>query len=60
VNNGATTIIGGILTNKQISNLDRTPGLHRIPLLGWLFRNEARDDENRELVIFLTPRIIKS
>jgi type IV pilus assembly protein PilQ len=59
VDDGATTIIGGIFVSReQISN-ERTPLLHRVPLLGWLFRRDTTADESRELLIFITPRIIK-
>ena len=59
VDDGATTIIGGIFVSReQISN-ERTPLLHRVPLLGWLFRRDTVADESRELLIFITPRIIK-
>ena len=37
---------------------DRTPVLHRIPLLGWLFKRDVTNDESRELLIFITPRIV--
>ena len=59
VNDGATTVIGGIFVSREQSSNDRTPGLSRIPLLGWLFRRDSMADESRELLIFLTPRIIK-
>jgi type IV pilus assembly protein PilQ len=59
VDDGATTIIGGIFVSReQISN-ERTPLLHRVPLLGWLFKRDSTSDESRELLIFITPRIIK-
>jgi len=59
VDDGATTIIGGIfVTREQISN-ERTPGLYRLPLLGWLFRRDTTSEESRELLIFITPRIIR-
>ena len=59
VDDGATTIIGGIfISREQISN-ERTPLLHRVPLLGWLFRRDTTSDESRELLIFITPRIIR-
>jgi type IV pilus assembly protein PilQ len=59
VNDGATTVIGGIFVSReQISN-ERTPLLHRIPLLGWMFRRDSTADESRELLIFITPRILK-
>ena len=39
---------------------DRTPGLYKIPILGWLFQRRELTEESRELLIFITPRIIKS
>jgi type IV pilus assembly protein PilQ len=59
VNDGQTTVIGGIYTSSQQSTTDRTPGLGQVPLLNWLFKRERVDDESRELLIFITPRIIK-
>ena len=59
VDDGATTVIGGIFVSREQSLNDRTPLLHRIPLLGYLFRRESISDESRELLIFLTPRIIR-
>jgi type IV pilus assembly protein PilQ len=59
VDDGATTVIGGIFVSREQVSSDRTPLLHRIPLLGWLFRRESTSDESRELLIFLTPRILK-
>jgi type IV pilus secretin PilQ/predicted competence protein len=60
VSDGATTVIGGVyVTNQQTQN-DRTPGVSRIPLLGWLFRRDAVNDTSTELLIFITPRIIRS
>jgi type IV pilus assembly protein PilQ len=59
INDGATTVIGGIFVTREQSNSDRTPLLHRIPLFGWLFRRESMSDESRELLIFITPRILR-
>ncbi len=59
VTNGETTVIGGIYVSREQASQDRTPGLHRIPLLGWLFRRDGITDESRELLIFITPRIIR-
>ena len=39
---------------------DQTPGLSSIPLLGWLFKRESVTDQNTELLIFITPRIIRN
>jgi type IV pilus assembly protein PilQ len=59
VNDGATTIIGGIFVSQEQTSNARTPGLHRIPLLGWLFKRDSQTDQSRELLIFITPRILK-
>lgn len=59
VNDGATTVIGGIFVSREQSATDKTPMLSRIPLLGWLFRRDSVQDDSRELLIFITPRIIK-
>jgi type IV pilus assembly protein PilQ len=59
VSDGATTVIGGIFLSTEREVQDRTPGLHRLPLLGWLFKSNNRSDTSQELLIFLTPRIIK-
>jgi type IV pilus secretin PilQ/predicted competence protein len=59
VSNGETTVIGGIYVSREQASQDRTPGLHRIPLLGYLFKRDSITDDSRELLIFITPRIIR-
>jgi type IV pilus assembly protein PilQ len=59
VNDGQTTVIGGIYTSNQQNLTNKTPGLGEIPLLKWLFRRDRVSDESRELLIFITPRIIR-
>jgi type IV pilus secretin PilQ/predicted competence protein len=56
---GATTVIGGIFVSREQTLNERTPLLNRIPLLGWLFRRDTTTDESRELLIFITPRILR-
>jgi type IV pilus secretin PilQ/predicted competence protein len=41
VEDGATTVIGGIFVSREQSSTDRTPLLHRIPLLGWMFKRDS-------------------
>jgi type IV pilus assembly protein PilQ len=60
VSDGDTTVIGGIYTSNQQNASDRTPGLSQIPLINWLFRRDRVDDQSTELLIFITPRIIKA
>jgi type IV pilus assembly protein PilQ len=57
VSNGETTVIGGIYVSREQTSQDRTPALHRLPLLGWLFKRDTLADESRELLIFITPKI---
>jgi type IV pilus assembly protein PilQ len=59
VRDGGTTVIGGIYKVSTDQGEDRVPGLANIPVLGHLFRNHRRNDENEELLIFITPRVIK-
>jgi len=59
VADGATTVIGGIVVSREQAASDKTPGLNKIPLLGWLFKHDSLTSESRELLIFITPRIIK-
>jgi type IV pilus assembly protein PilQ len=59
VPDGVTTVIGGILQSTESSAIDRTPGISRIPLLGWLFKRTTTSSESQELLVFITPRIIR-
>ena len=59
VGNGDTTVIGGIFESERSSSDSRVPLLHRIPLLGWLFKSRSERESTDELLIFLTPRIIR-
>ncbi len=59
VPDGGTTVIGGIYRTEDSITRERVPLLHSIPILGNLFRSFARTKQNRELLIFITPRIIK-
>ncbi len=59
VRDGGTTVIAGIYqVNDQVSN-NSVPGLAKIPLLGALFRNKDVSKSHDELLIFITPRIVK-
>jgi type IV pilus secretin PilQ/predicted competence protein len=60
VADGETTVIGGIYVSLEQVSQDRVPLLHRLPLLGWLFKRDINSDESRELLIFITPRITRS
>ena len=59
VRDGGTTVIGGIYEVSTDRGEDRVPGLANVPVLGHLFKNKRRNDENEELLIFITPRVMK-
>jgi type IV pilus assembly protein PilQ len=56
---GTTTVIGGVMVNQEFSNSDKTPGLGNVPLLGWLFKRADSNSTNQEILIFITPRIVR-
>jgi type IV pilus assembly protein PilQ len=57
VNDGQTTVIGGIFVSQEQSLKDQTPGLAQIPLIKWLFQRNQVSDQSTELLIFITPKI---
>ena len=59
VRDGGTTVIAGIYQINDQTNENMIPGLHKIPLFGNLFRNKGTFDRHDELLIFITPRIVK-
>lgn len=58
VKSGETLALGGIFSQRHKTGDESVPGLSRIPLLGRLFRHEGKDNERRELVVFITPRLV--
>ncbi len=60
VKDNETIVIGGVYVSQEQTQTERTPGLHRIPLLGWLFKKDLIDENANELLIFITPRIIRN
>ncbi|HEV2976931.1 MAG TPA: type IV pilus secretin PilQ [Casimicrobiaceae bacterium] len=59
VNNGDTAVIGGIYQETVNNNVTKVPFLGDIPVLGYLFKQTSKDIEKTELLIFLTPRVVK-
>ena len=60
VKDGETTVIGGIVVSKTESQISGIPFLMDIPVLGWLFKSKTVKDNQRELLIFITPTILKN
>ncbi len=59
VNNGDTAVIGGIYEETILADVTQVPWLGNIPLLGYLFKQTGSATQKTELLIFLTPRIVK-
>jgi type IV pilus assembly protein PilQ len=59
VNDGDTTVIGGVYSFEESLNKTLVPGLGRIPVLGWLFKTTNKRTDRRELLVFITPTIVK-
>ncbi|AGW92180.1 MULTISPECIES: type IV pilus secretin PilQ [Cupriavidus] len=58
VENGGTVVIGGIYTQTESNDTDKVPLLGDIPVLGYLFKSNAKVRNRTELLVFLTPRIL--
>ncbi len=58
VNNGETIVLGGIYQQAIINTVSKIPILGDIPYLGWLFRTSSQLNQKKELLIFVTPRIV--
>ncbi|WP_431139268.1 DNA uptake porin HofQ [Enterobacter mori] len=58
VKSGETLALGGIFSQKNKTGSDSVPGLGKIPWIGQLFRHDGKDNERRELVVFITPRLV--
>jgi len=59
VENGETLVLGGIYEQETGSQSERIPFFGSLPGVGWLFKTEAKTDQKQELLIFVTPKIIK-
>ena len=58
VENGGTVVIGGIFTEDQTENEAKVPFFGDLPVLGVLFRNRSRTSTKREMLVFITPKVI--
>ena len=58
VNDGDTLVIGGIIDSQDNVTTSGVPGLIRVPILKWLFGQETKSIEDKELLIFLTPTVL--
>ncbi len=59
VDNGETVVLGGVYEREKTFQKEQVPWLGDVPVLGRLFKKESRLDNNSELLIFVTPKILK-
>jgi type IV pilus assembly protein PilQ len=59
VNNGETIVLGGVFQTVSSEGITKTPVLGDLPWLGHFFRNKTKSDDKQELLIFITPRLIR-
>jgi len=59
VDNGETVVLGGVFERTKSNRTERVPFFGDLPYLGFMFKQESIDDQNSELLIFVTPKILK-
>lgn len=59
VENGGTVVIGGIYTQDTTDDVQKVPLLGDVPILGWMFKQEVATKGKKELLVFITPKILK-
>ncbi|MGYP000635967584 len=59
IDDGDTIVIGGIVKSTIQYGEKGIPGLRQLGVLGWLFKAQAKKDQKNELLIFITPRIVR-
>jgi type IV pilus assembly protein PilQ len=60
VDNGETIVLGGVFEGQKDFSVEKVPWLGDLPVVGRLFKSTSRLESNQELLIFVTPKILKS
>ncbi|MFP4515768.1 MAG: type II secretion system secretin GspD [Desulfovibrionales bacterium] len=60
VKNGSTIVIAGLMEESNQNSNQGVPGLSDVPMLGWLFKSKSKSSDRTNLVIFITPHIIRN
>ena len=58
VDNGQTIVLGGVHEEENLNGTTKVPVLGDVPVLGQLFRTDKKSNDKRELMIFVTPKIV--
>ncbi len=59
VDNGETVVLGGVYEQQKLDKTDSVPFFGSLPLIGSLFKHTIKDDDKTELLVFVTPKIVK-
>ena len=59
VDNGETLVLGGIYEQTSRDDVERVPFFGELPLVDWMFKSTSVVNDKRELLIFVTPKIVK-
>jgi general secretion pathway protein D len=60
VRNGDTAVLGGLMKEDDVENITKVPLLGDIPVIGWLFKSRSSSKEKTNMLIFLTPKIVRT
>lgn len=60
INDGDTVVVGGILRSTESKAVSGWPWLQKIPVLGWLFKTDSTKRDKRQLLIFVTPKVLNN
>ena len=60
VNSGDTAVLGGLMSDTEIEDTTKVPILGDIPILGWLFKGKTTEKRKSNLVVFITPQVIRN
>lgn len=60
VEDGETVVLGGVFRTQTVDSIVKTPFFGDLPILGRLFKKTIRSDEKQELLVFITPKIVKN
>lgn len=58
IDNGGTVVVGGVYTQAEVSSTPKVPLLGDIPFIGWLFKSQTNTNNKRELLVFISPKIL--
>jgi general secretion pathway protein D len=60
VNSGDTAVLGGLMKDEDKEVVQKVPILGDIPILGWLFKSDQKTKKKQNLVVFITPKIVRN